>query len=145
MPQSRYDPQFKLTNIQTRSISNQSLIKTIAVAMPIIEKKSHLTHLRGQQTHIWVEEPAPQSKYAKQPQSLNPNSNKQTNKINIGSKFDQNQCYADADDWKEISFGTRQRLTNPHFSGRTRHHKRWPHTKNLNIHFTYDVPLRLRI
>ena len=53
-----------------------------------------------------------------------PKSNKfkQTNKINKGWKFDQNQCCADANDWKEISFGTHQRLTNPHFSRRTRHH-----------------------
>jgi hypothetical protein len=42
--------------------------------MPMIEKKSHLAHV------ILVEESAPQSRYAKQPQSLNPNSNKQTNK-----------------------------------------------------------------
>ena len=33
------------------------------------------------QTHILLEEPAPQSRYAKQPQSLNPNSNKQTRSI----------------------------------------------------------------
>ena len=82
--------------------------------MPIIEKKSRLAHI------LLVEESAPQSRYAKQPQSLNPNSNKHTNEINIGHKFNQNQCCADADDWKEISFGTRQRLTNPHFSGRTK-------------------------
>ena len=134
--QPQFEPQFKQTNeINIGSKFDQNQCCADADDWKEI---SFGTHQRLTNPHF-----STQSRYAKQPQ-FEPQF-KQTNEINIGSKFDQNQCCADADDWKEISFGTRQRLTNPHFSGRTSttkddHTPRiWIYTSHMTYPYVYSI------